>query len=439
MASESKGIALSFYSRALRLMVLIAGVAVTLGSKSAAVVVPLLALATAANAYYQQVPSQFTFYREPPFVLWAAFAALAAVSAIWSLSPAASVTSGANLLLLLVSLVALHCVWPILPAETSRLIGTSLGIGFAIGAVFVLADVSTGGAIVVQLLALIDGTVRSSATLLVRENDVIVGALQAFSNWNVAGTTILFWPILLLVSAVAAERWRTPAMLACVALVAALTFASFHETSKLAFVVGSAIFLLARVARRAALVLLTTGFVLAVALILPITKLAHDTLRLHHASWVPDTVQARFVIWNYTADQVSGAPILGIGANATKSWKAPEGQLVSSDGHFFSPTVSSHSHNFFVQVWFELGFIGALLFGLAGASTLAAIARARASVQPYAIATAAASLVICSATWSMWHIWLASNIGLASAILALGGAIVDETRPPDRQRHRCRL
>ncbi len=227
MASEIRdGIALSFDNRALGLMVLIAGVAVTLGSKSTAVVVPLLALATAADAYFQHVPSKLTIYLQPPFVLWAAFAALAAVSAFWSLAPGASVTGGANLLLLLGSLVVLHGIWRILPAATSRLNGTSLCIGFAIGAVFVLADVSSSSAIVAKLLSLFDGTVRHTARMLERKNDVIVGINPAFSNWNVAGTTILFWPILLVVSAVVAERWRTSAMLACVALVVALTFSS---------------------------------------------------------------------------------------------------------------------------------------------------------------------------------------------------------------------
>ena len=77
----------------------------------------------------------------------------------------------------------------------------------------------------------------------------------------------------------------------------------------------------------------------------------------------------------------------------------------------------------------------ARLLGLAGASTLAVIARARASVQPYAVATAAASLVICNATWNMWHIWLASMVGLASAVLALGGAI--DAQCDDDRAARC--
>lgn len=187
-------------------------------------------------------------------------------------------------------------------------------------------------------------------------------------------------------------------------------------------------FALTRYSRRTALGLLALGFTAAIVLVLPVLSYAHTTLRLYHAPWVPRTLQARFVIWNYTVESARANPFFGIGAHGTKYWRVRAAPPPMAKDHWQPPTVDNHAHNFFLQVWFELGALGSLLFALAGLATLSTVARMNAHAQPYAAAAAGVAITVCSATWNLWHLWLVATLGIGMALLALGNGLATSSR-----------
>lgn len=358
---------------------------------------------------------------------WLAFALLASASALWSLKPEASFTAGLNLTLVVVSIGTLAALLPRLPASVRVLVGGWTILGFLTGLLITLGDILSGHSLMAWLLQLFDLTGQGGHTWVRRTHGTIVKIAPEFSNWNIAGANVLLWPVLLLMSVVQGGRWWKALTIACIVLVAGMTFSSVHETSVVALGVGGAMFIVARLSRRVAIATLILGFATATALAVPVLTHTHSTLRLHHAAWVPQTLQARFVIWNHTAENVRHAPLIGIGAHCTKYWRLSAAIPRQKTDHWQIPTVDNHAHNFFLQIWFELGALGALVFGIAGIVSLRSLARMKAVAQPFAMATTAVGLTLCSATWNLWHLWLIAAFGIAVTLLALGNAIAGET------------
>ena len=89
-----------------------------------------------------------------------------------------------------------------------------------------------------------------------------------------------------------------------------------HESSKLACIVGLATFGCALVALRLTARLAAIGWVFACLAVLPTALIAHR-LDLHNSSWLQPSARHRIIIWNFTAEQVLKAPLLGIGGQMT--------------------------------------------------------------------------------------------------------------------------
>lgn len=68
------------------------------------------------------------------------------------------------------------------------------------------------------------------------------------------------------------------------------------------------------------------------------------------------SVPHRLEVWNFIADKIQEAPVLGHGIEATRFLKADQKMELMN-----SYTVL-HPHNFFLQIWIEFGMIGAALF-----------------------------------------------------------------------------
>ena len=80
-----------------------------------------------------------------------------------------------------------------------------------------------------------------------------------------------------------------------------------------------------------------------------------------------------------------------------------------------------HSHNVFLQTWYELGAIGAFLFLLAGCGVIGLIARLPAAAQSFILAQFATFFAIAAFSWGVWQSWLMALTGLAPIYAALAG------------------
>jgi len=104
--------------------------------------------------------------------------------------------------------------------------------------------------------------------------------------------------------------------------------------------------------------------------------------------------------WSHAIDWIASAPLRGWGLDASR---------------MFGPGIKLHPHNGELQIWMELGVVGAVAAAAFWWTTLGRLARPRASLL---IAAAAASAVVYllfgTLNFGLWQEWW----------LALGGMVV---------------
>ena len=184
-------------------------------------------------------------------------------------------------------------------------------------------------------------------------------------------------------------------------------------------VIGALIFALAWISRVWASRLLTTGWVLACVAVIPLALLAGRG-HLDKVPWLHHSLQHRFIIWNYTAEETLKAPILGIGAYMTYVLGAERNKTaVKVPGEPYKKTLSRHAHNVYLQTWYELGAAGAALLMAVGIAVLGAIRRLTDRVQPFALATFATGATMISSSYGMWQTWYLALFALAAVALAV--------------------
>ena len=133
-----------------------------------------------------------------------------------------------------------------------------------------------------------------------------------------------------------------------------------RRRSRLSFRQSS--FCLARWSLPVARKVVLAGWLAAALGMLPVVLMAHKA-DLHSNQSIPETGRARIILWNFTANKFLERPLLGVGANATKTIDEdlkPNAKKMA--GAPYAERTGQHSHNIFVQTWFELGAVGALLF-----------------------------------------------------------------------------
>lgn len=144
--------------------------------------------------------------------------------------------------------------------------------------------------------------------------------------------------------------------------------------------------------------------------------------------WLPDPTRAyekvafltnssihRMMIWRVTVQHITERPVFGHGLNAARTLYPPGSQVFvpffTSQGKEvwainFEP-IPLHPHNGILQVWLELGFVGAMvLLGFLLACVRAIMARGPDGVERAAgLGTLAASVVIYSVSFGAWQSW----------------------------------
>lgn len=402
------------------------------------------------------------------------FLGYALLSSLW----AASFVSGFGIAVMAIAAAAAgmlltRLVWQE-QRPSSGIISDGLWIGFAIGLIYYMIEARTGQAMkifVYNTLGLGPDDLRPR-----RFHKWADGQLIAISKTTLtrlaAPMTPLMWPAVMAVLARPAmpwTRWLGAAFyalavyafahltfklsvfaIAAATLVFALSFRSSrgetslavglyllgmsviflspHETSKLAAVVGSLMYLLARASNRWAGNMMRAAWIFACLGVLPAAFLAHK-LDLHNAKWLQMSAQHRIIIWNFTAEQVMKQPLFGTGVFTTYK-KGPEitKQTVNEPGERYKRKMSRHSHNVYLQTWFEFGLVGALLLLAAGLGLVQRIQALDVALQPFAYAAFASTAILMGSSYGMWQAWFVSLFALTPVFFAVGGRAFELSR-----------
>jgi exopolysaccharide production protein ExoQ len=334
------------------------------------------------------------------------FAAWCALSALWAVSPtAALIQAGIASGLALAALIGHSHAWRFSPSHIAVACrGTVIGLTIAL--IYYVFEVSTGlsirKAIDLHLLARPD-----------RYYHVYMRAEAWRMNRGVATFVMLFWPAALMITVM--NRRRGMAWLFA-ALVAYCVFMLNHKTSMVALACSGVVYFWSRAhfasARRVVMGLWVAGCLLVVPMIHVIGQTNFRAM-----DWLTPTVQARLALWSTIVNDMK-QPLVGVGAgNHQNAAMAPpferSDDVASGKGRY-----DHHPHNVYLQIWHELGVVGALLLATIGMSLLRALNAGPVDRRPFLLAAFAVVAIQMATTFSIWQTWFATAIGLTTIVCA---------------------
>ena len=150
------------------------------------------------------------------------------------------------------------------------------------------------------------------------------------------------------------------------------------------------------------------GVLAAVAvLLMPVVALAFSVLKV--ADKLPLSWSQRVGYWSYAVDRIAEHPWRGWGLDASRT---------------FSPHIQLHPHNGAIQIWLELGAIGAVLTALIWVMTFRKLASpSRDMVLAGAAAAAAVYLLFGLVSFGVWQEWWLALAALTAIVTAMGRSL----------------
>ena len=225
----------------------------------------------------------------------------------------------------------------------------------------------------------------------------------------------------LLLPFIMAHRRFSPALRAglCLPLIGAV-FMTTSETAKLAVLVAVASFLLAALAWRTAIFIVTFASI-ALTLLMPLLlALLQSAIPASLIAMLADAHAAeRLAIWRQLVLLIPVRPLHGWGLGSTRVLLDYLDPRTLAEMNI-TPVAASHPHNHILQIWLELGVVGIALFCLVLVAVLYRI-----HAMPPATRTATLSMIatifaisaVSHGLWQSW--WVALVCALVVMILAL--------------------
>jgi exopolysaccharide production protein ExoQ len=300
------------------------------------------------------------------------------------------------------------------PATTAMAVG--FYVGFVLAGCLLCFEILSRHAIFFQLMSTFPRLYPQAPKYL------SMGALPSyFLNHRMAAVAIMFWPALLTTLRLGATSWRRGLLLAGLLPSLVAVALSEHTTSQVALVMGTLVAVVCHWSWRAAQRLLMLAWIIACLAVVPLSLAAYAA-NMHHLRWLPPSAQDRLVIWKATSDLIPKAPVLGVGVHSGRVITRAEFERPKAPGTPYALSVGWHSHNAFLQVWFETGAVGAGLLLCFGLLALRGIGVQDAAVQPALLATFATCMMIASAGFSAFAPWLVASYAVCALFAALATA-----------------
>jgi O-antigen ligase len=340
-------------------------------------------------------------------------------NASWSMSPSYAYASAAMFACVT---GVVHVANGVLGESDDRLLrAMSIGLcaGLLAGGAFICVEVVSSQS-VLRLLTTFLPAMRPHGRHMLVENGWVTFLEPALLNRSLAIMTLLIWPALLLIGVGLGlpKRPRIWLLLAFVPLAAAV-FRSEHATSKLALAGGAITFILFAAAPTLTRRLVVVGWTAVTLLVVPAASLAYSS-GLYQSKWLVSTAQQRIVIWGYTSEQVVKAPWLGVGLGTTRALHHDSTQVRQlAPGTNYELTTHWHTHNGYLQTWYEAGAVGAVLLFAIGLMVLRSMARVELIAQPYLHAAFVTCALTAASSFSLWQPWFLASFGIVAVLSIL--------------------
>lgn len=338
----------------------------------------------------------------------ALFFGWAAITAIWTIDVSRALLLLVRLGLLVALGLSIMALLARLDAREIRTIARWLMIGFAIAVLLVAMERLLGQ----PLYQLLNSPSRKQSLL-------------SGMNRGATGLAILVWPVAALLSHRLDRLW--PFFVLPLIVLILLGFLE-SGTALLGLGVGGLVLLLTRLTRaghKTLAVVVVATVVLAPLGIGLLTKSSLDEAGLQ------ETAQHRLHIWSFTLDRIEERPLFGWGFNAARGIPNMGYEPFNESQ---SRVIPSHPHNGELQIWMELGAVGALIAAL-GLALL--MWRSGRQVEPARSANQAlymSALAAASTGFGLWqHQWVTFLLFAAFVAVLTARACADTTGGDQRE------
>jgi O-antigen ligase len=238
------------------------------------------------------------------------------------------------------------------------------------------------------------------------------------------------WPLLLYLALRAKETSGLGSKVLSLGLFGCLAigvFNSFSETAKLALVLSAACFLVSLYSVKLTRRVVTATLLIAV-ITMPLITLMLYKFELHEYEALQFSARHRVVNWAYNSELIAERPLTGYGIRSAYSNRFRATDQAGKDvftnlgnDQKVLKIINQHSHNFYLQIWLDLGLTGVSLAVVAIVMLMKFVARQPILEQSFLLAaiTSAGSLALTG--YGLWQSWLI--VGIIWAVIAFGLAM----------------
>lgn len=223
---------------------------------------------------------------------------------------------------------------------------------------------------------------------------------------------LMMWPALLAFRTLDRRAGMASVCLAAI-VIAVLTD---HGATRVGVATGLLVMMLVWWLGRS-VVLLIGGLIIAVILGAPLLAVAllspHSWLM--EANWLKLSAIHRLYIWHFVAERIWERPLFGWGFDASRHM--PGRDVVTP---IDVPSMTLHPHNMALQIWLELGAVGAIGAAVVVALLVRQIARPDSDrfIQATATAAVCAGFVVASLSFGIWQSWWVGTLVLTTIWIA---------------------
>jgi O-antigen ligase len=396
-----------------------------MSAKTVQVTLPLLLAGACVCALARHQRDRLKPRLDGAAIALAAFILYAGLSALWAPDPWPPVSVSLMAIVVLAGSLVLVELMRTERGEDALHMGEGLWIGLLVGALYMIAEAASGQAIkiwVYNLLALGPDQLKP-ARYFTWEHGRLIAVHSDDLTRNIVPAPLLLWPALMTASVLSSRWWRRVIMCMLVLLTTAAVFLATSETSKLALPASALVFAVAWYSAPLARYALSGAWVAACLGVVPAAYLARY-LELQNASWLQLSAQLRITIWSEIAKKVPNAPFFGVGANMTYDTTPVMHEAPAAVASWAGHSTIPHPHNVYLQTWYELGFVGAVLLMVFGLLLLRNMARLDARSRSFGFALFTAAAVQIAFSYNTWQIWFMCLFGFAAAMFALGQSVL---------------
>jgi len=247
-------------------------------------------------------------------------------------------------------------------------------------------------------------------------HDVLPVQAAYAANRPVVLLVLFLWPAALALSRIVGERagWLL------VLLVLACTFTTESQSAQLATLGAVIVFGLATQFPRITLWIVGVGGV-ATILGLPIAiAYFHFTPAVGDFS-LPMTVVSRLELWDFVAGKIMEQPLLGYGLEVGRFLR-----LDDMTHRYFGGPLMHHPHNAILQIWFEMGLLGALVAAVGWAVLVRQIGGVAQHYRAYLLAALTCVLIVVTVSHGLWQTWWLSALMVVPFFFAI--VLADEPK-----------